>query len=189
MIPDSENPLDGDRYDWPPLVAGDRAATVNGVEVLRDLRPWPVRFEEQMRAIEERLQRLEAATGGDGASLLRWYDSVMKNPPFAEEARDGEGMTQGAPIEEQMRALDERVRRLEEAAGQPGRRIVMLYWRDGGQLATMKATVMHIKPDAPAVAVKALRAGMAAWVDEECAAAVVAEVKEGRGARGEEETS
>lgn len=125
MIPDSENPLDGDRYDWPPLVAGDRAATVNGVEVLRDLRPWPVRFEEQMRA------------------------------------------------------LDERVRRLEEAAGQPGRRIVMLYWRENDQLATMKATVMHIKPDAPAVAVKSLRAGMAAWVDEECAAAVVAEVKGG----------
>lgn len=96
MIPDSENPLDGDRYDWPPLVPGDRAATLNGVAVLRDLRPWPVRFEEQMQAIEERLQRLETATGGDGASLLRWYDSVMKNPPFAEDARDGEGVALGA---------------------------------------------------------------------------------------------
>ena len=98
MIPDSENPLDGDRYDW-PLLVGDRAATVNGVETVRDLRPWPVRFEEQMKALEER------------------------------------------------------VRRLEEAAVQPGRRIVMLYWREGGQLATMNATVMHIKPDAPAMAI------------------------------------
>ena len=176
MIPDSENPLDGDRYDWPPLVPGDRAATLNGVAVVRDLRPWPVRFEEQMQALEERLQRLETATGGDGASLLRWYDSVMKNPPFAEDARDGEDVALGAPIEEQMQALEERVRRL-EAERQPGRRIVMLYWREGGQLATMKATVMHIKPDAPAVAVQALKAGMAAWVDEECAAGVIAEVK------------
>ena len=122
MIPESENPLDGDRYVW-PLGAGDRVATLNGVETLRDLRPWPVRFEEQMKALEERVRRLEAA------------------------------------------------------AGQPGRRIVMLYWREGGQLATMNATVMHIKPDAPAMAVKALRAGMAAWVDEEAAGAVIAEVK------------
>ena len=122
MIPDSENPLDGDRYDWPPLVPGDRAATLNGVAVLRDLRPWPVRFEEQMQALEERVRRLEAER-------------------------------------------------------QPGRRIVMLYWRENGQLATMKATVMHIKPDAPAMAVQALRAGMAAWVDEEAASGVIAEVK------------
>lgn len=124
MIPESENPLDGDRYVW-PLGDGDRVATLNGVETLRDLRPWPVRFEEQMKALEER------------------------------------------------------VRRLEEAIGQPGRRVVMLYWREGGQLATMNATVMHIKPDAPALAVKALRAGMAAWVDEEAAGAVVAEVVNG----------
>lgn len=124
MIPDSENPLDGDRYVW-PLGDGDRAATLNGVGTQRDLRPWPVRFEEQMKALEERVRRLEAGTG------------------------------------------------------QPGRRIVMLYWREGGQLATMNATVMHIKPDAPALAVKALRAGMAAWVDEEAAGAVVAEVVNG----------
>ena len=103
---------------------GDRAATLNGVGTQRDLRPWPVRFEEQMKALEERVRRLEAGTG------------------------------------------------------QPGRRIVMLYWREGGQLATMNATVMHIKPDAPALAVKALRAGMAAWVDE-AAGAVVAEVVNG----------
>ena len=25
---------------------------------------------------------------GDGAILIRWYDSVMKNPPFAEETMD-----------------------------------------------------------------------------------------------------
>ena len=31
MIPDSENPLDGDRYMW-PLDFGDRVATLNGVE-------------------------------------------------------------------------------------------------------------------------------------------------------------
>lgn len=30
---------------------------------------------------------------GDGAILIRWYDSVMTNPPFAEEAMDDEDMT------------------------------------------------------------------------------------------------
>lgn len=129
MIPDSENPLDGDRYVWPSQVPSQLYVRWgNGLglrvdETVRDLRPWPVRFEEQMKALEERVRRLEAGTG------------------------------------------------------QPGRRIVMLYWREGGQLATMNATVMHIKPDAPAMAVKALKAGMAAWVDEECAAGVIAEVR------------
>jgi len=108
-----------------PLDFGDRVATLNGVETVRDLRPWPVRFEEQLAALEERVRRLEAT------------------------------------------------------AGQPGRRVVMLYWREDGQLATMKATVVHVKPDAPALAVALLRSGQAAWVDEEAAEGVVREVTNG----------
>ena len=30
---------------------------------------------------------------GDGAILIRWYDSVMKNPPLVEETMDDEDMT------------------------------------------------------------------------------------------------
>lgn len=124
MIPESENPLDGDRYVW-PLFVENGALGPSVAESLRDLRPWPVRFEERLAALEERVRRLEAA------------------------------------------------------AGQPGRRIVMLYWREDGQLATMRATVVHVKPDAPAVAVGLLRSGQAAWVEEEAAEGVVREVTNG----------
>jgi hypothetical protein len=72
--------------------------------------------------------------------------------------------------------LVRRVERIEQAVlGSVERRVVLLRWREG-VLVRQRAAAMHIKPDAPAVAVGLLRAGSAAWVDEEAAEGVVREV-------------
>jgi hypothetical protein len=82
--------------------------------------------------------------------------------------------------DERVMALEQRVAALErqtlQRGEQPaGRKIVMLHWQ-GGELRRLNATVMHVKPDAPAIAVRMLRARSAAWVDAEAAEGVIAEV-------------
>lgn len=115
MLPESVNPLDGDRYTWEENGSQDR-----------DLRPYPERNDERVRQLEQRIAALE--------------------------------------------------RQLLQRGEQPaGRKIVMLHWKDG-ELRRLNATVMHVKPDSPAIAVRMLRARSAAWVDAEAAEGVIAEV-------------
>jgi len=72
--------------------------------------------------------------------------------------------------------LRRRVERLEQAVmGSAERKVVLLHW-NGDELVRQRATAMHIKPDAPAIAVGLLRARSAVWVDAEAAEGVVCEV-------------
>ena len=54
----------------------------------------------------------------------------------------GQDAAGSAAVAGALREADEgargRVRQLEARTGQPGRRIVMLYWREGGRLATIE---------------------------------------------------
>lgn len=72
--------------------------------------------------------------------------------------------------------LRRRVERLEQAVmGSEERKVVLLHW-NGDELVRQRATAMHIKADAPGVAVSLLRARSAVWVDAEAAEGVVCEV-------------
>lgn len=72
--------------------------------------------------------------------------------------------------------LRRRVERLEGAVmGSVERKMVLLH-SNGDQLVRQRVAAMHIKPDAPAIAVGLLRARSAVWVDAEAAEGVVREV-------------
>ena len=81
-------------------------------------------------------------------------------------------------LEGRMAALERRVGALERrqpAEQTAERKMVMLHWK-GEALQGLNVTTMYVKPDAPAIAVRLLRARSAAWVDAEAAEGVIAEV-------------